>query len=264
MLIPWVGAVLVVLAGRPALLASIEGHGPDAAVLVLNALLKTLAPALTVFLALALVVQAMMAAAINRAVLRPRSRTWGYVRFGKDELRQLGLGLLLSATIFVGVLAAVLAALVIEMISAGLVFILTRDPSTAPIFASAAILAPIAALATMVYLSVRLSLCSALTFDRRGVDLVASWRLTEGRSAPLLAVHLIAVLLWVVILCLFALMAKGVGFLETTGSDPSAALTVAALRILAACTSIMSYPVIMAPSAGVYRALFGSDEATTG
>src|SRR5437763_1610681 len=58
------------------------------------AIFRHLAPVYGLILAFELVFNALLFAAMNRAVFRPDDEAFGYFRFGADEFRQLGLLLL--------------------------------------------------------------------------------------------------------------------------------------------------------------------------
>lgn len=219
---------------------------PDAAM----ALLSKLGPAVALLLPIALVYYGVIYGAVNRAVLRPEQKSFGYVRLGLDELRQAAVLFLLSLILF-GIYFAVLVA-----VSLG------RGPLGA--------LVALAGLVAMVWVVVRLSLASPLTFDRRKIDLAAAWRLTKGRAWSLLGAYLIAFVLAIVVYLLaFAVFVgilatiPGMG-LKAVGqaynpdvSSISAYLTptTVAVDVFQAIAGALIVVIVIAPMAVAYREL---------
>lgn len=118
----------------------------------------------------------MVSAVMNRSVLRPLDSAYGFVRFGADEARQIGLSLLVASAFSGGLILSVkIAAQRGEMGGAtgGLAVLLA--------FAGIAIV-----------LACRLCLAFAQTFDRKTLILFGSWRLTKGLVLPILWTYLLA------------------------------------------------------------------------
>ena len=141
-----------------------------------------------VVLPFALVFLAILMGAMNRIVLRPAEDRFGYLRLGGDEVRQLCL-IALASVVFLGieVAAAIVAGLLIGVVGGG-----RASPSSL-------ILALVLVYVAVILFAVRFSLASALTFDRRKVDLFGSWRLTRGRFWPLFGALVITIALAMVI-----------------------------------------------------------------
>lgn len=155
------------------------------------AAMAAVAPAYGVLLVPMVLIYGVLYAAIHRTVLRPSDGGPGFVRFGGDELRQIAVlvlyGLLVGGVYMLG---AVLFTLVGALLGAAL------GAAAAGLLA---IVGVIAAAALAVYVGVRLSLCTPMTFVEGRVRLLASWGLTRGRFAPLFGGYLLAVALMVVI-----------------------------------------------------------------
>jgi hypothetical protein len=231
-----------------------EEGTPDPAVLM--GLMVHLLPVYLTVVAIALVAQAILSAAMIRAVLRPRDDRFGYLRLGADELRQLGL-LLLTALVFAAVYLGI--ALVVGVV-AGFLVAATKAGANAllvVVFLSLAVV--------ILFLAVRLSLAPALTFDHRRINLAGSWALTRGRFWPLFGAYLLAFALAVVVSLLGYLLIFAVCAI-LNGGDLSAldggALSLKALlspirlvqTVLNAGVSALSWPVLFAPAAAIYRA----------
>ncbi len=120
-----------------------------------------------------LVLVLVLTAASMRTILRPEESRFAGLRFGMDELRLLGLILLLMigfsiiATIGIIVVGLIGGVLAVAAGGSGAVALLV-------------ILPMLALYGGLLFLAVRLSLVSALTVLRRKVVIGESWRLTKG------------------------------------------------------------------------------------
>jgi hypothetical protein len=235
--------------------------GADPAPMI--ARMAALAPTYAALLIGGLVLQAVLAAAMNRAVLRPQLFRFGYLRLAADELRQLGLFaliLLLAAALYIGVVLVV-----------GVIFALLGFAGGDAGFALALLILIPVLLVVFVFVGVRLSLASALTFASRRIDLFGSWTLTRGRFWPLLWTYLIAFALSLVVwtltlaIALFAVAILGGGFGALgVGAEPdlgSLATAFAPAHVLylaiTAAGQALGLPVTMTPPASVYKAVTG-------
>jgi hypothetical protein len=231
-------------------------------------LLRQAAPTYLVLFVASLVLNAVLYAAMNRAVLRPAEARFGYLRLAADELRQLGLfaifaGIFVAAYIAFLVVAAVLVVVVGLVAGAGVALAL-----------GLAILVP-AFVCAFVFLAVRLSLASPMTFETGRIDLRGAWRMTQARFWPMLGTYFIAFALSVVVIVLtlaialpaVALAGGGMGALgpalQSDFSSIAAVLTPAHIAYLTvfAIGQALIWPVTMTPPAAIYRALAGG--ATT-
>lgn len=259
----WALIALVISLGGNSIIAGMGGKLPDALTLQQNpdlapALLARLAPTALGLVLLLLVLNAIVYAAMNRAVLRPGQSRWGYVRLGADELRQIGLLLLLTG-VFLGV-------------ELGLgIIIAIGGALAAPGGKLAAVIVAAVTVATavcvIVILAVRLSLASAETFDKGKIGLRGSWDLTCGRFWPILGTYLLAVAITAVVAVLAWLVELGVGAAATGGHmqgfiagqpETLAALfaPVALLRmVLGSMVTALIWPLILTPSAAIYQTL---------
>jgi hypothetical protein len=221
-----------------------------------------LAPAYAVLGLIGLGIYAIVYAATARAILRPERKGTAYLEFGGDELRQLLL-MLLSMLVVGGayVVIIILAGIVIGAGTAALGPGLTSGLLV--------VVGVLAGLSAFMFLVVRLSLASALTFDRRRVNLFGSWKLTRGVFWPLLGGYLIAALLCIavsllvfVISAALAAVAGGgfAGFASLMRPDMSSLRayftpTRAILTLLGAVASAVIWPVFLMPPAGAYAQL---------
>jgi len=205
---------------------------------------------------LSIPLNAVVNAAKNRALLRPEDDRFGYLRLGGAELRQLGLLLIMMG---LGIAAATLVQLAAVLGAAA--------PGLAAILV-------LAALGLWIYVSLRLSLASALTFDAGRIDLVGAWRLSQGRVLPLFATYALAAALSGLVLVLtLAVTSSAVGvasLIDGTAGAASNALpsTLAGfLRpsqltdfVLSALAFALVCPVWLAPPAAIYQRLRQSAE----
>jgi hypothetical protein len=253
------GAVFVGLAGPDFVkLVAISGQ-PTADPAQLMALMSRLAPAYVVFVVLTLTSNAILSAAMIRAVLRPQDDRYGYLRLGGDELRQLGL-LLLTLLVFIGVYLGV--AIVVGIV-VGLFLAVTRAGTNVLL-----IVLFLSVAAVMLFLAVRLSLAAALTFDTGRINLFGSWGLTRRQFWRLFGAYLLTFALVAVVYLLSFLLIFAVAAI-LNGGDPTAAWGMSGIgslrdyfaparlaqTVLNAGVSALIWPLIFTPSAAIYRAL---------
>jgi hypothetical protein len=227
-------------------------------------LFRQAAPTYLAVLVGGLVLNAVLYAAMNRAVLKPDESRFGYLRLAADELRQLGL-----FAVFFGL--GIIAYALIIIVSAVLIVIIglaTGDAGAGAMGLGLAILLP-AVICVFIFVAVRLSLASPLTFDTRRIDPMSAWRMTRGRFWPLLGAYLIAFLLSALVVLLtsaiasaaIAVVGGGIGAVAV-GLKPdlsSVAAVVAPPRLaylaVNAIGQALIWPVTMTPPATIYRAL---------
>ena len=228
------------------------------------ALIQQAAPSSAVVLIATLVLAAVFFAAMNRAVMRPAESRFGYLRLASDELRQLGLfGALLALAFLLYIAVALVIIIVISILAAAL-----GAGAQTGVGVMMAVLLPVL-VCVFLYLGVRLSLASPLTFATDRVHVFASWPMTRGRFWPLFGTYLIAFALsFVVTVLTFAiavlavailgggLQALGPAFQSDVSSVP-ALLTPARLLYLAIVSigAALSSPITMCPPAAIYQLL---------
>ncbi len=213
-------------------------------------------------LPVALVVEAMLAAAIARGVLAPKGGAVGYLRLGMDEVRVLVvtfvLSLLMSLLVFVLIM--------VVMIGAGA----AQAAGSGALMGLIAALGVLAAVALLVWLSVRLCLAVPITVAEKRFAFFDSFRMTKGRFWPLLGMAIIAFVMVMVIELLSSIISMPVGMmsgLETWSfngqSDPEALLAalnpsnpwVIASVVVEAVVKALTVGVLYAPFAAAYRDL---------
>lgn len=216
-----------------------------------------------VFMAIGLVslcAYAFWFATMNRAVLRPVESRAAYFRLGRDELRQ-GLLMLLGTLLAAGCYIVVVIVAIVAVVPVAL---LTHGDQAAVGVAVA--LAMITATSAMVFLAVRFSLASALTFDRQRVDLFGSWRLTRGRFWKMLGCFALVGLLAVALTMLLLIVQVAIGMII---GGPSAFMAMARpdlsslhayftpgrtiQLLIGAAGSALIYPVMGMPAPEIYR-----------
>ena len=166
-------------------------------------------------LVLFLIVVALLSAAL-RLMLRPHEPGLAGLRLGMDELRILGLSLLMTIAVYFGF---VIVVLVLALLFAGLATGLGTVGGAAVVG-----LAVLAVLGLFIWLQVRLSLVFPLTFIRRKIIIGDSWELTRGRFWTLFggyfAIFLILMVLWILASAVSA--APYLLSLMQSGFDPDA------------------------------------------
>jgi hypothetical protein len=227
------------------------------------ALLGQLAPFYGVLLLFSVVFYPVLFAAMNRAVLRPQDQGFAYLRLSAKELDQFLLMLLVAAVALVAEIVAVVVCVIVAIV---LAFALYRLAESAAYWAIVA--AAFLAYAAMFCFWVRLSLCSALTFDKGKVDLFGSWALTRGRFWKLLGTYLLVLALtaamWLLILALAVALSAASGrglsvdlLLRPDTTSLQAYFTPArlVLIVVSAAASALFWPLMLMPAPEIYRQL---------
>jgi len=240
------------------------------------ALLGQLAPFYLVALTLSLVIYSIVYATMSRAVLRPSEEGFAYLRLGADELRQLGLLLLIVGIGIVAYIALIIA-LVVILVPVSIMTGAGHGAGGSLMAGLIAVLVAIAAIGAWIYVWVRLSLASPMTFATRRVDLFGSWRLTRGLFWPLFGAYAVAVILAAIVSLLTVVISLavssavgGVGaggiaaMLHPDMSSLGVYMTPGriATTAIGAVSSALVWPVLLTPSAAIYRSLTDAGEAS--
>jgi len=259
-----------------ALQASHPGDDPAAQAAFLR-LFQQLAPVYLLLVPVTLAFYALLFAAMSRAVLRPGDNAFGYLRLGADEWRQFLL-FLWASVVGIGLeLALIVVGTVLVIVVAAAYAAMNRNAATGA--GGGAAMAALALVglfvAAYVYVMVRFSLASAMTFDTGKVSLLKSWRLTKGRFWPMFGAYLIAGilalvvgLLGLIVMYVVALLVGGVDGLSfifrPDMSSLAAYFTPARLVYLALSGVVYAlvWPVLLTPPAAIYRAITAAAEPT--
>jgi len=212
-------------------------------------------------------------ATMNRAVLRPSEEKFGYIRLGADELRQLGLLLLVLLFGLVAYIAIIVVSVAVltplSLMFAGGSGGLTNSNLFIGLFA---VVFGLAVICLWIYVWTRLSLAPSLTFATGKINLFGSWRLTRGLFWPMLGAYLVALVLamivWllttVISLAATALLGGGMGGLGSLFSPDMSALATypnparLVSLVISAMSSALLWPVMMTPAPAIYKSLPGS------
>jgi hypothetical protein len=160
------------------------------------------APLFLWLLPYSLLVNGIIFAALNRLVQRHDASRTAFLGLGKTELRQVAVWLLLNLTIM-GVLCA---GALVGGILGGL---------GGAAGALLAFLALLASICGAIYLAVRLSLASAVTFDTGKVTLFRTLPLTKGLFWQLLGTYFLAVVMSVIVILLLWIIVSAVALIVT-------------------------------------------------
>ena len=223
---------------------------------------QRLLPAYALFILVATVSNAVLGAAMIRAVLSPADDRLGYLRLGADELRQFALGLLTFA-VFIGAYIALFFGVGVFAVILGFMSRSLAAPAVALGF--------VGVLGGLAFLGVRLSLAPALTFESGRINLVGSWSLTRGRFWPMLGAYTLTLAMVMVVyllslLLIFALVAimNGGNLLTAMGRNPPTDFMayLAPWRViqmlLTAVLSALVWPVVFTPPTAIYRRIASS------
>jgi hypothetical protein len=189
-----------------------------------------------VILPVSLIFSAVLSAAVARAVLSPAGSAFGYLRLGMDEVRVIGVVVILSILFMLGWgLVGGLAGLVGGFAAAsgqGWLWLV-------------AVVVGLAGVAGMIWLGVRLSLAVPLVIAERRFAPFDSFGLTKGRFWPLLGMAVIAGVMAIIVGLLGSIVVMPVT-LMTGGLERLAGLEGADLMeiLQAAAPALIAYAVI--------------------
>lgn len=168
-----------------------------------------LAPLMVFSLLYSLALYAVILAAVNRIVLRPDDSRSAFLRFGADELRQTGT-LILVNLIFLAVyiLGILISAVLIGIgVAAG----------GGPIAGLTGLVSFVGVACLLIFVAVRLSFASTLTFDTGRIAIRASWAMTKGHVGALLGAYVLAIVMAVIVYLLVMTIVAAVGVIASGG-----------------------------------------------
>ena len=205
---------------------------------------RTAGPALAVFLAISAVLNVLLYTAVLRAVLEPAKSSVGYLRAGLDELRQLGL-LLLIFLVWVLYSAALSSAAALLITFAG------QAPPAAAGLLRAVI--GVAAVIAGVYPVVRLSLAPAMTFADGRISLFRSWAMTREQFWGLFGAYVLAAVLGLLVgllaMLVLGALAQVIGLASRGAFD---------LTSVATQKGPMTVATLFSPASLVFLAIFSA------
>ncbi len=212
-----------------------------------------------------LVIGSIIYAAVARGVLTPQAKSFGYVRFGMDEVRVLVVSVVITLAAiaiyclaFAGVFALGAVAIATEQAWMWLIVVFGF----------------FAAIALMIWLAVRWSLAIPITVAEKRFAFFDSFSMTRGRFWPLFGMAIIAGLLSLVIWLLAMIVAmpvsmmSGVSMMGAMGAstDPAAMLEafdpanpwMIATAVVNAIVYALMVGVAYGPFAAAYRDIKGA------
>ena len=210
-------------------------------------------PAFLVALLIAFVILAVITAGIYRLVLRPEEPGLAHLRFGPDEIRLAILNTLLFGMGFVFVA-------LIEMI---LQLLLSGQPQTSVLTALGLFLGA----CLMIWIGVRLSLATPMTFGQRRISIAEAWRLSRGHFWSLLGTIVLALIFYLMIFLLISIIGYSIVAISGGEAAPSNPLHMSPVQLVALAATLMIQlllPILQivtlyAPLAVAYQALSGGE-----
>lgn len=203
---------------------------------------------------------AILNTAVARSVLQPEQSRFGYMRLGMDEIRVLGVTVVIS-----------IAMVIASMVTFGLIGVAAGLISVVgvPALWVLVVLLVLAGAAAMIWLLVRLSLVVPMTLDRRKFALAEAFALTKGRVFPILGMAIIAFIMAILVSLLGLIiglpiqLAVGGGIEVLSAYDgqtlfqilSQAAPVLIGWSVLNAVFSALQLAVVYAPFSEAYRQL---------
>lgn len=196
----------------------------------------------------AIFLTSIMLAGVYRLVLREEEKGFLHLRLGRDEVRLTIVNLLLLIIGAVCMFAAALATTLVGMA--------TASPLLGTLFG-------LVIVALMIWVGVRLSLATAMSFGERRIAIRDSWKLTRGHFWPLAGMVILAIIFYIMIWALisiigFALVTMAGG--QAAIDDPTNLRPMAIVAFLGTLVIQLVLPVVQvitfySPLAVAYRAI---------
>ena len=226
-------------------------------------LLTQFVPFILLIIPVGLLFGAVTTAAMNRIVLRPQDKAFGFLRVGAAEWRQFLLSLQIALVVIGAEIAAIIAFVVLAV---GIGFASKAAPVAGVLLG---VVGGFGLVGAAIYVAVRLSLASARTFATGRVDLFGSWDITRGHFWPILGTYVLAVFLAIIVMSMggavvFCIAAVTTGLSATADvmfhpdyASPASFFTPSQIVYLAlnAVVSALVLPIQATPAAAMYAAL---------
>jgi hypothetical protein len=201
-------------------------------------------PAFIVVLLMTVLLISVIMGGIYRLVLRPEEHGIAHLRLGRDELRLAAVNLIL---VLVGA-AFLLLGLIVSQIAAqggGMV----------------AVVADLILVCLTVWIGVRLSLVTPMTFDSGRISFRAAWALTRDRFWSLLGMIVLAVIFYIIVWVLMSVISLGVvavsggeaALKDVAKLTPLTGLAAVATLVLQLLLQILQIVMIYGPFAVAYQ-----------
>ena len=203
-------------------------------------------PAFLLVLLLAVTLVSVITAGIYRLVLRPNETGFMHLRFGADELRLTAMNLILFA---IGMVCLVFGFVLIQAAEQG-----------GPL--PGLLVGALVSIVT-IWLGVRLSLATPMTFQTRHLSLVSAWELTRGQFLPMFATITLSlifyVIVWVLITIIWFVVVRLVGGPDamSDGGTTLAIITGLGAFAISMLIQVIQLLMIYAPFAVAYQQLHG-------
>lgn len=209
-------AVVYFIGDDMAALMTFKPEGGDME--ALNRMLPAIGTLYAIIIPVGLIGGAVFMCAVMRSMLRPEQASFGALRFGADEFRQI---LLMIVVGLIYIAAVAVTAIAVAFLAAGIGMVVGMAGGAAGLVGVVAMALTFGGLiAVMAFLYVRLSLAAPMTFTRGRLVIGEAWRMTRGHFWPLLGAYFIS---WVLLIVVAMLgMAIMFGIVAATGGGMGA------------------------------------------
>jgi hypothetical protein len=227
--------------------------------------LAELTPVSLALLPILLIIQAMNAAAVYRAVLRPEDKRLGFLWLGGDELR---LALLTIIQLLLLMLGVFMVGLFVRLL------IVPASAAGGGIGELLGLAGSIFALGLLLFAAVRLSLAPAITFSERRISVFKSWAVTRGNFWRLLFAYMLAIVCMIVVFVLAMIVFSAAGAIAVGGDFTRLSEVfqrehhsvmdylnpfIVAYTVFAAVLNAVLNAVVLSPAAAAYRSLTAAE-----
>jgi len=253
-----VAMILILLVPNIGTLAAVEGGSGQRD---LDQLLARFGAPILFVIPIAVAMPLMLVTAVYRAVLQPQDTAFAHLKIGADELRVLGMSVVV---------------IVIFALASGLygIAVVAAANRVGPLHGVVTFAGSIGGAALLAWLMVRLSLAGTMTFAEHHLRLGAAWRLTRGHFWRLLTTLVLSLVYAVIVVVmalslsfLLAMVTGGFTLLgelaspDLTDMTPGFALAVLGQLLLQLAINTLLIVLVLvifyAPPAAAYRQLKG-------
>lgn len=208
------GAFIGLAAGPFVELMKLSTTGGSANPQVAMAIFGQLFVPYIIFLLVMCVVQSIISCGVFRISLGHKNLSFGALRFGSDELRQVAVNIIFFLLFLVAYIALIIVDTILSLILSLILGALSQSLIVVGVAFNFVFL-----LGGILWLYSRMSLYAVQSFDQKKINMFGSWNLTSGNTGTLVLGYLLAGLLTVVVYILCAVVFGGVSAVLLMGHN---------------------------------------------
>ena len=171
-----------------------QSTDPSASLAVVGQMFQKILPMEAMILPFGLLFGAVLNCAVYRAVLGYKNDSFGYLRLGPDELRQVGISILFFLMFIVVYIGLIIGAVIVGGLLAVVLGLVSKNLAVL-----GAIVGGLFAFCGLVWYCVRMSLFGVIALDQKKIELFASFGVTKGNFWQLLIGYIVMAIMALVV-----------------------------------------------------------------